>query len=231
MKEFALRVFRNSSDKLWNDAEKIVLSYGFNSGYPKSLLLKAIKETKNKLKGKKTGTGQIIKLEEDRMTVVKLQWINEKFARKIKQHVKKLSKQIKIGIRIVWTTKPLRKLAISKFWKGKCRTSLKCFGCMVGMENGSCNMRNVVYELKCKKCDANYVGQSARCVSDRMGEHYYDAAYNRGNMGSHLLNSHGGGTSQDFQAKVLWTGSNNLISSAEAVFIKDRKASINIQLK
>ena len=121
-------------------------------------------------------------------------------------------------------------MAVSKFWKSKCLTNLKCFGCLIGMKNGECGLKNVVYELECKLCKDKYIGQTARCVSKRMEEHYRDAKNGRGNMGTHLLMKHGSNKAEDFKGRVIWRGSNSVVMSAESVFIKELKPNINIML-
>ena len=73
------------------------------------MIEKVIKENKMKLEGKWKMKDKTVNEKYEQNTIFKLKWVNEKFARKMKQKVKHLSESSRIGIRIVWTTNPLKK--------------------------------------------------------------------------------------------------------------------------
>ena len=87
-------------------------------------------------------------------------------------------------------------------------------------------MSNVVYYLKCKNCDASYIGKSTRICSHRMHEH------NGGDPESHVyLHQINEKHEIDFDnIKILDRASNdNKLSWKEMLYIRKYNPSLNVQ--
>ena len=49
---------------------------------------------------------------------------------------------------------------------------MECRACDVDMSAGQCMSQNVVYSMFCSVCGEEYLGETQRCVRERVQEHY-----------------------------------------------------------
>ena len=77
---------------------------------------------------------------------------------------------------------------LNKRPRGKPRDD--CITCQCGINSEKCDERGVVYLLKCEICGDEYVGESARTVRARVGEHHFQARNRRKETawGEHMCN-------------------------------------------
>ena len=91
-----------------------------------------------------------------------------------------------------------------------------------------CNVKNLVYRIKCNICDAKYVGETHRTFESRIKEH----TKNNSAMHDHFTSNHSCPPSLDqFEIKILKTGFTNTLErkEAESLYIAKENPIINIQ--
>ena len=81
----------------------------------------------------------------------------------------------------------------------------------------------VVYQLKCPRCSASYVGQTGRHLQTRLKEHLQRA----GPMKSHLMQCDTNLTSEDVNILQSTSRGENFLLTLEALHIREQKPSIN----
>ena len=81
----------------------------------------------------------------------------------------------------------------------------------------------VVYQLKCPRCSACYVGQTSRHMQTRFKEHLQRA----GPMKSHLIQCNTTITEDDIEILHSSSRGEGLLLTLEALYIRDRKPTIN----
>ena len=106
----------------------------------------------------------------------------------------------------------IRNLLISSnlFFKEDCGRQ-DCFACRDSLKPLDCCRRGVLYETSCQQCcdssgksKARYVGESARSIYERYGEHVEDG--NKQMNDTHMMkhwNLHHGGVKTSFKVQVL----------------------------
>ena len=84
---------------------------------------------------------------------------------------------------------------------------------------GTCQSRNLVYAVRCKKCDVLYVGQTGETLQKRMSKHRYDCKKRPSNceLAQHFHQNHD--LENDMEIHILQTG---LKTEAEREFHEDR---------
>ena len=100
--------------------------------------------------------------------------------------------------------------------------------------------KNIIYEIKCKTCeakrrDASYVGESTRPVRYRFNEHLSDARLRKMDtpLGEHILQYHTDLTNTQinnaFSIKILDTGKDCAdVKIKESIHIRNLKPNLNI---
>ena len=89
--------------------------------------------------------------------------------------------EVKIAIKDVLVRNMKKILQRSdSFRSNKCRNADKCFVCKNG-ESGSGRTDGVTYEVKCKRCDCVYIGETSRSAYTRGKEHTNDVNNRREN--------------------------------------------------
>ena len=85
---------------------------------------------------------------------------------------------------------------------------------------GNCKSKNLIYAVKCKKCDMLYVGQTGEPLQTRMSKHRYDCRKRPGNcaLAQHFYNGHD--PDKDMAIYILQTGLTS--SESEREFHEDR---------
>ena len=94
-------------------------------------------------------------------------------------------------------------------------------------EGGRCRTDGVTYEVKCKRCDCVYIGETSRNAYTRGKEHASDVNNRRENspLYTHILEKHDGdGDIDDFRMCVTGVYTNDATKRqiAEAVKIKEK---------
>ena len=72
------------------------------------------------------------------------------------------------------------------------RTRGSCNTCSIDPMNHPCLKNDVVYQLQCKECCEQYIGETARSLESRLTEHSADARLTRQSTswGCHFANKH-----------------------------------------
>ena len=112
------------------------------------------------------------------------------------------------------------------FRSSKCRNDDECLVCR-NSEGGRCRTDGVTYEVKCKRCDCVYIGETSRNAYTRGKEHASDVNNRRENspLYTHILEKHDGeGDIDDFRMCVTGVYTNDATKRqiAEAVKIKEK---------
>ena len=103
-------------------------------------------------------------------------------------------------------------------------------GCICGSRN-MCLVKDVVYEIVCKHCQAKYIGETHRTLRQRLSEHV--SAYSRSHVYAHISRMHKNQPSlADLQFNIRQGGFQNALhrKAFEADLITLEKPSINVQL-
>ena len=84
---------------------------------------------------------------------------------------------------------------------------------------GNCKSKELIYAVRCKKCDMLYVGQTGEPLQTRMSKHRYDCRKRPGNcaLAQHFHKDHDPEKHMDIY--ILQTG---LVTEAEREFHEDR---------
>ena len=90
----------------------------------------------------------------------------------------------------------------------------QCVTGLSGLDQSLCDVSGVVYSFKCLFCSSEYVGETGRCVRDRVKEHHFQARHRKPFTpgGAHMA------THQDITLKTndvesVATGSHLMIGS------------------
>ena len=107
-----------------------------------------------------------------------------------------------------------------------------CLACLSGLEEHQCGVKGTVYLLKCKLCDEEYIGESARTIRARLGEHHFQArnACKESPWGEHAKKHPEITISKQpiFVARILAICANNITRKVrESIEIRDRSPKIN----
>ena len=84
---------------------------------------------------------------------------------------------------------------------------------------GTCSSRNLIYAVRCTKCNCLYIGQTGEKLQDRMSKHRYDIRKRPENseLAEHFHRNHD--PEEDMEVYILQTG---LKTEAEREFFEDR---------
>ena len=168
----------------------------------------------------------------DNRTVLNLDFISDSISNRIRNHIKQNNLPIKV------TFTPARKLrnilCNNRPLDKKVCTNNSCKICpLLITNNKDCEVKNVVYKVKCKICDQIYVGETCRRAHDRLGEHLRYASFplTPSNVSQafamHYTSLHAG-LSPDLEFEILKVESNTVRrKTAEAMFIIKLNPAIN----
>ena len=168
----------------------------------------------------------------DNRTVLNLDFISDSISNRIRNHIKQNNLPIKV------TFSPARKLrnilCNNRPYDRKSCTNSSCKICpLLITENKDCEVKNVVYKVKCRICDQIYIGETCRRAHDRLGEHlrYSTFPLTPSNINQafaiHYSTLHAG-LSPDLEFDILKIESNTVRRKiAEAMFILKFNPSIN----
>ena len=169
---------------------------------------------------------------DDNRTVLRLDFISDSISNRIRNYVKQNRLPIKV------TFSPARKLRNivcnnRPYDKRKCiMNSCKICPLLIS-KNKDCEVKNVVYKIRCKICDQLYIGETCRRAHDRLGEHLRYAKYPRtpSNVNQAFAlhyNSLHNGSEPNLEFDILKVESNTVRRKiAEAMLILKFKPSIN----
>ena len=108
-------------------------------------------------------------------TVLSLDFISDSISNRIRNHIKQNNLPIKV------TFKPASKLrnllCNNRPYDKRVCSNNSCKICPLIVCNKDCEVKNIVYQIKCLLCDQLYIGESCRRVHDRVGEHLRYATY------------------------------------------------------
>ena len=168
----------------------------------------------------------------DNRTILTLDFISDSISNKIRNHIKQHNLPIKVTFtpakklkNVLCNNRPLdRKSCINN----------SCKICpLLITANKDCEIKNIVYKVRCKICNQLYIGETSRRAHDRLGEHLRYATYPRtpSNVNQafalHYTSSHAG-LSPDLEFEVLKVERNTVRRKiAEAMLIIKLNPSIN----
>ena len=159
--------------------------------------------------------------------------LNEQLAKTCRRALKKAGLKIRIVERAGKSIK--RILAKSDPFRKTVCDQDKCKVCKLDSK-ANCKGRCVVYQMKCQGCngkrtnDGLYVGETARSVEERIGEHLTKYEVNDKNSVFHkYLEEKHGGERQNVKLKVVSSCGNDamLRQVTEAVLIKELNPELN----
>ena len=175
--------------------------------------------------------------------IIKLPFVNDRLARRIRQTVRSFSKDVRV---VFFAGRSLKDMLVSStFGVGECpKVAYKnrkkrgrgrppeCRACDAGMSNGQCLAKNVVYSMCCSLCAAEYVGETERAVRDRFQEHFRQAcAHTPGTpWGGHYSSQHPNATgSTPFNKATILAREPSRVNRRilEATFIRERCPAVN----
>ena len=112
------------------------------------------------------------------------------------------------------------------FKNKECSKKDECFVCK-DERSGRCRTNGVTYEVRCKKCDCVYIGETSRNAYTRGKEHVNDLINHRENspLYTHIQERHGGeGDRDDFYMTVTGLYGNDATKRqiAEAIKIQEK---------
>ena len=112
----------------------------------------------------------------DNRTILNLDFISDSISNKIRNHIK----QHNLPIKVTFTTaKKLRNILCNNrpFDRKSCSNN-SCKICpLLITANKDCEVKNIVYKVRCKICNQLYIGETSRRAHDRLGEHLRYATY------------------------------------------------------
>ena len=169
---------------------------------------------------------------DDDRTVLRLDFISDSISNKIRNYVKQNHLPIKVTFS---PAKKLRNIVCNNrpYDRRKCIIN-SCKICpLLTTKNKDCEVKNVVYKIKCKICDQLYIGETCRTAHDRLGEHLRYAKYPLTPSNSnqafalHYISLHNG-LEPILEFEILKIESNTVRRKiAEAMLILKFKPSIN----
>lgn len=201
------------------------MSRAHDSGYDEKLISQVLNKVENKSSERN---------DSDRVRFISLPFLDEIARRKVATAARRLSQASNTELRVSWRSTSLKHSHCSRFTKPSCMSKLTCHGCDLGLENGDCQLRHVVYMLKCLCCGLRYIGCTHRPVMFRMSEHQSCCANKTIDqaMGHHYSDqqhlSFDLTKSKPFTPSILHRCRNSKdMYIAEKLFIKELKPEIN----
>ena len=176
-------------------------------------------------------------------SILKVPFVNDDLARDVRRTVRAYDRDIRVvfqrgrSLRDMLVSSNLDRpeciRAVSQRKKKRGRPH-ECRACDAGMEDGKCMAKDVVYSMFCTLCDAEYVGETERCVRERFAEHYRQACASTSGTpwGMHYASHHHGQAplaGKPFgKATILMKESSPVNRRImEAIFIRERGPSVN----
>ena len=75
----------------------------------------------------------------------------------------------------------------------------------------SCQMTNLVYVLRCQRCNVLYIGETGRTLETRFSEHLADLRHGRQNSPVTKHFSLPGHTQEDLRVQILWLVTGDIV--------------------
>ena len=116
------------------------------------------------------------KSDSDDRTVLRLDFISDSISNRIRNYIRQNHLPIKVSFS---PARKLRNIVCNNrpYDKKKCINN-SCKICpLLITENRDCEVKNVVYKIRCKICKQIYIGETCRRAHDRLGEHLRYAKY------------------------------------------------------
>jgi hypothetical protein len=116
------------------------------------------------------------KSDSDDRTVLRLDFISDSISNRIRNYIRQNHLPIKVSFS---PARKLRNIVCNNrpYDKKKCINN-SCKICpLLITENRDCEVKNVVYKIRCKICNQIYIGETCRRAHDRLGEHLRYAKY------------------------------------------------------
>ena len=182
------------------------------------------------------------KTSDSRSSIIKLPFVDDHHARSVRQAVRSFSKDVRVVFcagrslkdMLVSSSFGCRECPKERYEKKRTRgRPPECRACDAGIRGGECMMKNVIYSMFCSECNAEYIGETARCLRERYQEHYRQArALTVGTpWGEHYALHHGRRVPQVMpfgNASILTSETSHINRRImEAMFIRDRQPAVN----
>ena len=121
---------------------------------------------------------------EERSFVIKLPFINDQLAQQVRRTVRSFDRTVRV---VFQAGQSLRDMLVSSLLdQEECPKVLsqrvkkrgrpkECRACDAGLTEGNCTRKGVIYTMQCSICEAEYVGETERCLRERFAEHHRQA--------------------------------------------------------
>ncbi len=163
---------------------------------------------------------------DNKMSILKLPFINMHTNKKIKAKIKSSN----LPIKFVSIPGP----SISSIFKPRITASLNNCLCTIcsNYDKITCKMTNLVYEFCCKQCNKTYIGKTTRTLGERYAEHSASIqGYNtKSALAEHLQSCHPSSSNdiRQFSLTILKRcRSSNSTAIFESLLIRDFKPELN----
>ena len=162
------------------------------------------------------------KIKYDDYNFIRIPFYNEYFYQRFQSILRDLD--LHNHIKFFYKTSTLKNIFKSPKENIICHTD--CAFCKISLHNNICFMKNVIYKISCKICNAYYIGQTARLLKTRIHEHFtkHDSA-----VYTHFSNLHANHNIFDvFDFDVLHANlpNQNKRLTVETLYINDQRSSL-----